>query len=112
MSILGFLILPIFVVTGYYVRVLRTTVEGDERPPSFDDWGDLLVEGLKATVIGIIYMIIPALVFFVKVGGSMMAMMAGRRTAGVLGAGMGVLGFLVSAVLFLVFGFGESPYAA
>ncbi|XGI83141.1 DUF4013 domain-containing protein [Halorutilales archaeon Cl-col2-1] len=103
LTLIGVLILPIFVVSGYYVRVLRTTTQGDERPPSFGDWGDLLVEGLKATVIGIIYMIIPAVVFFVTVGGSMMAMMGGGRAGGALGAGMGAIGFLVSALLFLVF---------
>lgn len=44
------------VVRGYYVRVMRwTTRHPDADAPPFDDWGRLLVDGLKAGVVALLY---------------------------------------------------------
>jgi hypothetical protein len=51
---LSVLILPAFVLNGYLVRVMQAAVEGEERAPSFTNWGELLVDGLKLTVIGFV----------------------------------------------------------
>ncbi|MEF8757703.1 MAG: DUF4013 domain-containing protein, partial [Halobacteriales archaeon] len=37
-TIFSFLILPIFLVTGYLVRALRAGMEDASEPPTFDDW--------------------------------------------------------------------------
>jgi len=47
-GVLGFLsvlLLPAFVIVGYLVRVLEQTIDGEDVPPEFDDWGDLLMKG-------------------------------------------------------------------
>lgn len=59
LSILGFLVLPVFVVNGYLLRVLRAGVEGDETPPSFTDWVDLFVDGLLMLVVQFVYVGLP-----------------------------------------------------
>jgi hypothetical protein len=63
LEVLGFLIVPLIVLQGYYVRVLRRTLAGDPEPPSFGQPGTLLVNGLKMSVITGAYSAVPILVF-------------------------------------------------
>jgi hypothetical protein len=56
-TFLSFLIVPQVVVLGYVVRVLRA--DDDDRPPAFDRLGSLLVDGTKAYVIWLAWMIVP-----------------------------------------------------
>ncbi|WP_224337037.1 DUF4013 domain-containing protein [Haloprofundus halobius] len=60
--LLGFLLVPLFTVAGYLVRVLRRTADGDERPPAFDDWAEMTLEGVFASVVGFVYFVLPSLV--------------------------------------------------
>jgi hypothetical protein len=105
LSFLGFLLLPMFIVYGYVVQVIRGTIDGDEDPPVFEEWGDLFVEGLQAWLIGLVYMIIPLVVGGILVGGSMIAMVTGGRAGAGIGAAGFLGGFLLTAVLMLVFGY-------
>lgn len=103
--IFSFLIVPYFLVTGYLVRAIRAGMEEAEEPPVFDEWGDLLKEGLVAGIIGLIYQIIPIIVVSVFVGGSILAMATGSDA----GAGIGMLGLVgglfVGWILSVIFGF-------
>lgn len=54
-------VLPLLVLLGYHVRVVRSGVAGDANPPEFEQWGDLLVDGLKLCTIYIVYAIAPLL---------------------------------------------------
>lgn len=58
LGLLGFLLVPAFFVQGYLVRVLRVAVDGGDEPPVFDEWGDLLVDGLKLFVVTLAYFIV------------------------------------------------------
>lgn len=50
-------ILPTLFVHGYVVRVLRQAVSGAEASmPEWNDWGRLLSDGLKSTLIGLLYL--------------------------------------------------------
>jgi hypothetical protein len=53
------LLIPAFAVLGYVARVLRRTAAGDDEPPVFDAWGELLVDGLKAFVVAFVYSLLP-----------------------------------------------------
>lgn len=103
--LLSFLIVPWFVVSGYLVRAIRAGMDGAEEPPAFDEWGDLLKEGVVAGIIGFIYQLVPLIVLVVFVGGSIMALLTGTDA----GAGLGVFGILgglfVWWILALVFGY-------
>ena len=68
LSLLSFLLVPIFFVFGYYVHVLATTANGEDEPPQFDDWGSLGVSGLIALLVTVAYYLLPVLVF-VGLGG-------------------------------------------
>lgn len=105
MALLSFLVVPWFVISGYMVRAIRAGMDGAAEPPVFDEWGELLREGLVAGIIGLVYQIIPLAVFVVFVGSSLLAFLTGSEA----GAGFGLLGlfggFFLWWVLSLVFGY-------
>ncbi|AUG48823.1 hypothetical protein BVU17_03060 [Haloarcula taiwanensis] len=105
LSLLSFLVVPVILVYGYLVQAVRERADGATQPPAFEDWGELLVDGLKAWAISIVYMLVPLVVFGVTVGGSLFAIATGTRA----GAGAGLAGLFgglaISFVLSLVFGY-------
>lgn len=101
-TFLAFLVFPAFIATGYFVRVLEATIEGEAEPPEWTDWGGLLVDGLKATVVGIAYSIVPTVV--ILGGGAMflgLGAAAGESGGGVL-AGIGLMSVLLLIPLFFI----------
>ncbi|WP_029601936.1 DUF4013 domain-containing protein [Halococcus hamelinensis] len=98
LSISSVLLVPAFVVSGYLVRVLQRTMNGNDEAPVFEDWERLLVDGLKAFAIAAVYGLVPAIVGFVLVGGGIMAAFSGD--AGSLIGGTSIfVGLLLSMVL-------------
>lgn len=106
-GVLGFLsvlLLPAFVIVGYLVRVLEQTIDGEDVPPEFDDWGDLLMKGVIGSVITIAYTVIPVVLYAIVV-----AVVGGTSGAigGDAGAFIGVVGVLLTLafipVLFLTY---------
>jgi hypothetical protein len=106
-GVLGFLsvlVVPAFLIVGYLVRVLEGTIGGDEVPPEFTDWGDLLMKGVIGTIIGVAYTVIPVVAY-----GVVIAVVAGTGGAvgGDAGALIGAVGVLLALafipVLFLVY---------
>jgi hypothetical protein len=106
-GVLGFLsllVIPAFVIVGYLVRVLEQTIAGDEVPPEFDDWGDLLMTGIVGTVITIAYTIVPVIAYAILVA---VVLGTGGALGGDAGALIGVVGALLALafipILFLVY---------
>lgn len=92
----SFLLLPLFFVWGYVVRVLDRTARGDDAVPAFDEWGDLTIDGAKAFVIVFAYSLVPALLGGVLVGG---VLLATGGSPGAFGAvALVVAGLLTAAV--------------
>lgn len=86
LTFFSFLLIPWFLVLGYLLRVLDRTADGNDDPPRFDEWGDMLVEGLKAFIITFVYGLLPlVLIIFFVIGGVMGA---------ALGDTFAALGFL------------------
>lgn len=55
----SFLILPIFIIVGYMARVIESNPSpGDTKLPPIDDFGGLLVDGVKLTGVNIAYMVL------------------------------------------------------
>ncbi|ELZ90132.1 hypothetical protein C440_17046 [Haloferax mucosum ATCC BAA-1512] len=97
-------IIPLFLMFGYLVRVLEATANGDPEPPAFDDWGKMLSDGVKGTVVTVVYGLIPFALIAVSAGIGMGGAGSGNEAAaGVLG-GIGVLGMLLSFIaLFILY---------
>lgn len=103
LTLFSFLVIPGIVVTGYVVAALRGRVAGEPAPPAWGDWGDLLVDGLKAWVVAAVYGVVPTLVAVAVFGSSLAAMASGSDlgvAVGVLGLGFGSLFWLVLALVF------------
>lgn len=102
---LSFLIIPMFLVYGYLLRAIRGSLDEASEPPVFEDWGELFIEGLKAWVIGLIYMLIPLIVMFVTVGTAVLAFATGTESGAAAGFGSLFFGFGITVILALVFGY-------
>lgn len=101
LGLLSVLVVPVFLVLGYYVRTLRAAIENENEPPVFDEFGDLFVDGITAFVVGFVYLLIPALVFGFSVGGiAISAILTGDVGIGAIAGA--VAGFSLSFVLGLI----------
>lgn len=57
-------LLPMILVYGYTLQVMRQAIDGEELSlPEWDDWGRLGKDGLWATVVGLVYLLPAFLVF-------------------------------------------------
>lgn len=105
LTFFAFLLIPLFAVQGYLLRVIRTSIDGESRPPEFDDWGALVVKGLKAWLIGVVYMLVPAIVAFVTIGSAIAAMVTGSQAGAAAGLAGLFGGLALTVVLSLTFGY-------
>ena len=106
LSLLGVLIVPTILVGGYLVRVLRRTMHGDDRPPAFDEWETLLIDGAKAFAITLAYGLVPAAVAAAVVAGGLLSfsVVGGSGAGGATAGGVGVAVVVVGSLLALVLG--------
>ncbi|ADQ69397.1 hypothetical protein C499_12530 [Halogeometricum borinquense DSM 11551] len=95
--IFGFiLVVPVFLLYGYLVRVLEATAHGKPEPPAFDDWGKMFVDGLKAFGVTLVYGFVPFALMGASLGVGLSGGASGSDTAAGLLGGIGALGFGVS----------------
>jgi hypothetical protein len=94
----SFLLVPAIALAGYFVETMRGGLVDDPEPPAFDDWGELLKDGLFATIILLVYQVVPMVVFGVLTvfSGGLIA------TGSDAGAGLGLLGIFASIGLYAV----------
>lgn len=92
---LSFLFVPALAVLGYVVRSLRGVLDGVEEPPAFDEWGELLADGVKAFAIGLAYSLVPAVIAIVAVvtSGATLGLTGPGQTGGLV-VGLIALGAL------------------
>jgi len=65
LSLLNFLIIPIFIFSGYSYRIMKRVIVDKQPPelPEWDDWGGLIKDGLRLYAAGLIYTLPAILVF-------------------------------------------------
>ena len=85
------LVVPAFALLGYLVRVLASAARDEPEPPAFDDWGEMLVTGLKATVVMVVYGAIPVGLFVAYAVSGVLLSDTGAAGSGLL-AGFGLIG--------------------
>lgn len=104
---LSFLLVPVLPVYGYFVRAANAGYEQDDDAPAFEEWGDLLVDGVKVLVVGIVYFLIPTMVLIAGtiVTGIGAAASNPGAPPSAIASGIGLVGgllFLVTGLLYLV----------
>jgi hypothetical protein len=102
--ILSFLIIPIFFVQGYMVKIVRNMLDGLEKPlPEWEDWGKLFMDGLYLTIAGLVY---SAPIWLLMICGTAVFLPAGL-TEGDLSSTMAAAGgisFMLIACLAMILG--------
>lgn len=53
------LILPAFILLGYFTKAMNQTLQGDEQLPKFEDYTGLFIDGVKLTGFMLAYFLIP-----------------------------------------------------
>ena len=102
LGLLSVLLVPVFTIYGYLMRVLRIRMEGDDDVPVFDDWSEMTVDGVKAFAISFVYGIVPAVLASVFIVAGVFGL-AGAGDSGVI-AGIGGVTLLFGALLAVVLG--------
>ncbi|MFC7201951.1 DUF4013 domain-containing protein [Haloferax namakaokahaiae] len=115
LSLLSVLIIPAFILQGYLVKAMRAAANGEEAAPSFTDWGELFVDGVKLFVVGLgwsLVVIVPMILLTIVLGIGSAALTQGATdpsavsSAGSLGLGIfSLVGFLLIGLLGLLVGF-------
>ena len=105
LTLFAFLLIPLFLVYGYLMEVIRDRTAGEAEPPTFEEWGQLLVDGVQAFVIGFVYMLIPIVVAGVTIGGAIVSIAAGTEAGIAAGLGGLFVGFGISFLLALIFSY-------
>ncbi len=87
---------------GFIIRVFRG---GDAK---LGEWVKMLVDGILAAIIGIIYMIIPIIVAFIFGGAAILTTMNPMdpmASMNAVTAGVGIVGIIVTVIVAIIFGF-------
>ena len=65
----SFLLLPVFLITGYNYRVINNAVHGvingRDPLPGFEDLISMFVDGVKFVIVQILYLLVPAIIFLI-----------------------------------------------
>jgi len=95
LAFIGFLIS--FLVYGYYVKVMKSTLEGNNQLPEWDGFGEMFIKGILwcfgGLLVSIIFLIIPLLVMGIGV-----VYLPKSPDVGIILFGLGIL----SMILFLI----------
>jgi hypothetical protein len=107
--LISFLIIPAFLVMGYFFRVLKGSIAGFDELPDFDEWGEMLIDGLKIFVVQFVYFLIPTIIILIGVWASIASISvteAGNLTNpglvfGLMG-GTAIIGIILAIILGLI----------
>jgi hypothetical protein len=101
-------IVPALAVYGYLLQIMHDVIQGQPAHlPEWKDWGKLILDGLKAFLVGLVYLLPAALVFSVGFGfycGSTLVMLALSNGSTSSAAGDNAMAgvILVSMVVFFL----------
>ncbi|WP_458454441.1 DUF4013 domain-containing protein [Methanobrevibacter sp.] len=95
----NFLLLPVFLITGYNYRVIDTAVHGiingRDPLPDFEDIIGIFVDGVKVVIVQVVYLLVPFIIFMIFV------IVAGI-VDNVASAGIMIIGALLTFVALIV----------
>ncbi|MFK8213714.1 DUF4013 domain-containing protein [Haloferax volcanii] len=106
--LLSVLIFPGIILQGYFVRAMRAAANGEQAAPSFTDWGELFVDGLKLFVVTFVWAlvaIVPAILLSVIIGiGTFTVSEAatGSAASSAGGVGLGIASLVLGLLVFVL----------
>ena len=115
--VLSWLIIPAILaallLSGYALEITRRVIRGDvEVLPAWEDWGQLLLDGLQVAVISLVYAL-PMIILSACVGAPLQWLSEGNNVvSGLFGFGVGCVNFLWTVFLSLVLPAAIARFAA
>ncbi|NYB51897.1 MAG: DUF4013 domain-containing protein [Methanobacteriaceae archaeon] len=102
--LISILIIPAFLVMGYFFRILKGSIAGFDELPDFDEWGEMFIDGLKLFVVQFVYFLIPFLVIVIGIWASIASISTGTITNP--SAAFGLIGgtTIIGMILAIIFG--------
>lgn len=95
LTLLGVLVIPTVLVGGYAIRVIRAVVADEPSPPAWTEWGELFVDGLRVTIVSLVYFVVPSILFVGSVGVAVLPFVTnpgnGAAAVGVVAAAIAVI---------------------
>lgn len=109
LTIISILVIPAFLVMGYFFRILKSSIAGFDELPDFDEWGEMFIDGLKIFVVQFVYLLIPLIVIFIGMWASIASISvtdAGTMTNPVLFMGLmggtAIIGIILAIIFELI----------
>ncbi len=104
-SLLSVALIGSIVNAGYSIKVMRSAVEGEQKLPEWDNWSELLFQGLILMLVSLVVFLIPTSMILFAFGSVLWGIVAGgaHESAGHFAAGAGI-GLVVggAGVLFML----------
>lgn len=64
------LLLPTYILTfimeGYYLRVIKISINDDTELPIFNKWYSMFVDGIKLFLLSLLYLVIPTILVIIE----------------------------------------------
>jgi len=106
LEILTFLFVPQLILQGYYIDVMKTTLEGKDEPPKFNNWKKQIIAGFKSVCILIVYKLLPIFIVIIYI---VPTFLTAIQENNFLAALVSVLSsVLITGLLFGLFGYAAS----
>jgi len=105
MILFSFLIIPAFIAMGYFLRALKASIAGSGELPEFEEWGEMIVDGIKVFIVQLVYFIVPAIIIFAGMWASIAAMQNFAADPSALTLGLGgtaIIGVILAIILGLI----------
>lgn len=105
-SIIGLIVS--FIASGYMLRTIKASIAGSDELPEFNEWGEMIIEGLKVFLVYLIYFI-PAIIIMIVLAAPAITAAAylstGISIEGISGLiGLAFVGIIVSAIYAIFIG--------
>ena len=85
------LVLAYFLISGYQYRIIKSSLNDVEVPPEFDSWLNMFIDGIKVTLVGIIYLL-PGIFIIGFISGILIVSLANKST----------IIFILIAILYII----------
>ena len=94
-TLAGYLIIPAIFASGYQLRAIKKTLEGDEKLPDFNEWVKMFTNGFKVIIAQLLYLIIPMILIF--------AGLVSIYTGSIGGALLILIGVIIAIPLYMIY---------
>ncbi|MDD1775199.1 MAG: DUF4013 domain-containing protein [Methanobacterium sp.] len=75
LTVLSSLLIPGFLVLGYFYKIVKFSLAGSSELPDFNEWTSMFVDGLKVFVVLFLYSLVPTVLVLLGVWAALLPML-------------------------------------